>query len=793
MRVSKYNLHIELDFEKSKFKGKVAIQLESDQNAVLNAVGLDIQSVSSSGKNLRFKQADEDLIVETGPFDGRLDISYNGSITDGLAGVYRAPYDGTHIVTTHFEAAQARRLLPCVDRPDVKAVFKLTLTIPKDLDSISNMPVESVDITGSRKTVAFRETPRMSTYLLYLGVGKFEEQTASLPQTDVILATTPGKSKLGTFALDEAKKALQFYERYYGIPYQLPKLHLIAVPEFGAGAIENWGAITFREVALLQDANSSTRSRKRVSEIVAHEIAHQWFGNLVTMEWWNDIWLNESFATLMAFKVVDSLHPEWRLWEDFLLDETAGAMGRDCLKNTHPIEVPVKLPDEIEQVFDAISYGKGASILRMIEAYIGKEAFEDGIRRYLSAHAYGNATGNDLWTTLGEASELQVQRIMASWITQPGFPVVTAQLGEGKLILRQARFILTGSSEEALWPIPITLELNGQTRSFLMEKESLILDAKDVKSLRINIDRTGFYVVHYQDLENLVWASALSAVDRWGIVSDAFPFLLSERLNFTQYTSILEKFAKEQDYLPAHEVSDQLSILYTILRAQITEISRIFHRSQLEILRKKRDENSRILRGLMAGRLTLVDDAYAAEMATKFNEYEKVEPDMKQAVVLAYARSTSDYSTLLKGYRESASDEDRVRYLNAMTAFRNELLIKRTLDFALSGEVKRQDVRTVILAAAEKPEAKNVTWAWLQSNVEKLRSLYQDTGILSGTLLSLIPILGIGRITEIEEYFNRHQMLEADVGITAGLEKLKAYDRLVSSITKNVSPETPEQ
>ena len=422
MHIGRYDLAIDVNFEKSTFKGKVAIQLESEQNVVLNAVDLDIQTVTSSGKNLRFKQADEDLIVETGPFDGTLDIAYNGSITDSLAGLYRAPYGGTHIVTTHFEAAQARRMLPCVDRPDIKAVFKLKLTIPKDLNAISNMPVESTAISGSRKTVIFRETPRMSTYLLYLGVGKFEEQRATLPKTDIILATTPGKSKLGTFALDEAKKVLRFYEMYYGIPYPLPKLHLIAVPEFAAGAMENWGAITFREVALLQDANSTTRSRRRVSGIVAHEIAHQWFGDLVTMKWWNDIWLNESFATFMAFKVADSLHPEWRRWDDFLLDETAGAMGRDCLMNTHPIEVPVKLPDEIEQVFDAISYGKGASILRMIEAYVGKEAFEDGIRRYLSQHAYGNATGNDLWTTLDEVSGRQVQQIMVGWIRQPGFP-----------------------------------------------------------------------------------------------------------------------------------------------------------------------------------------------------------------------------------------------------------------------------------------------------------------------------------------------------------------------------------
>ncbi len=424
----------------------------------------------------------------------------------------------------------------------------------------------------------------------------------------------------------------------------------------------------------------------------------------------------------------------------------------------------------------------------MIEAYIGKEAFEDGIRRYLSKHAYGNATGNDLWTALGEVSDRQVKRIMVDWIRQPGFPVVTAQLNDGKLNLRQARFTLTGSSKGALWPIPITVELNGQTRSLLMENESLILDVGDVKSLRINTDRTGFYIVHYQGLENLVWESGLSAVDRWGMISDAFLFLLAGKVTFAQYASILEKFIKEQDYLPASEVSDQLSTLHTILPAQIAKISAAFHRSQLEIHREKRDENSRILLGLVAGRLTLVDDKYAAEMAGRFNEYENVEPDMKQAVLLAYARSTSDYDSLLKGYRESESDEDRVRFLNAMTAFRNKQLIRQTLEFTLSGEVKRQDIRAVILAAAEKPQAKDVIWGWLHSNLAKLRSLYQDTGILSSTFLSLIPILGVGRINEIEEYFDSHKIPEADVGIKAGLEKLKAYDRLVSSITRNDSP-----
>jgi tricorn protease interacting factor F2/3 len=673
-------------------------------------------------------------------------------------------------------------MFPCVDRPDAKAEFRLTVSIVKDLVAISNMPVESVTSNGSRKIVTFGKTPRMSTYLLYLGVGKFEERTERLGKVDIILATIPGKVGLGGFAQVEAKKAIEFYEKYYGISYKLPKVHLIAVPEFAMGAMENWGAITFRETALLLDANSSTRSRRRVSEVVAHELAHQWFGNLVTMEWWDDIWLNESFATLMAYKVLDSIHPDWRVWDEFLRGETGGAMARDRLKNTHPIEVKVESPDEIEQIFDAISYGKGASILRMIEAYIGKQAFEEGIQRYLSKHAFGNASGDDLWASLEEVSGEHVRRIMTSWIKQPGYPLITVQVSNGKVKLRQERFLISGAADIGTWPIPIVMDVDGQTRSLLFEKTEESFEFGNVKSLRVNLERTGFYLVRYLDCEDLFWKSNHSPTDRWGLVSDSFALLLAGKLSFADYVSLIERFIQEKSYLPANEVSDQLSLLNTILPSKTSQLSTTFHRSQLQILREDRDENASILRGTVASRLTLVDKSYATELAPQFKEFQSVEPDMKQAVALAYARSTSDYDSLLKAYRGSKSDEDRVRLLNAMTAFNNELLIKRSLEFAMSGEVKRQDVRTVILAASEKPDAKNVTWAWLQTNLEKLRSLYQNTGILSGTLLSIIPILGIRRISEFENYFDQYKMPDAEVGIRAGLEKLKSYDRLVKSI-----------
>ena len=773
---------MDMDVQKLKFSGIVRIQLQSEQDAVLNSVGLDIQRIVLNEKSIQFKQSGEALIVETGPFDGILEVTYAGTIPDSLAGIYRAPYDHTQIVTTHFEAAQARRMLPCIDHPDAKAEFKIAVKIDQELTAISNMPIESVIPDGERKLVTFQKTPRMSTYLLYLGVGKFEERTEKLGKTDVIMATTPGKVKLGEFSQEEAKKAIDFFESYYAIPYKLPKIHLIAVPEFAMGAMENWGAITFRESALLIDTNSSTRARKRVAEIVDHELAHQWFGNLVTMKWWDDIWLNESFATFMAFKVVNSLHTDWRIWEDFMRNETAGAMGRDCLKNTHPIQVPVESPDEIEQIFDQISYGKGASILRMIEAYIGEDAFQKGIRQYLSNHAYSNATGNELWNTLEKCSNKPVQKIMSGWIQQPGYPMLTVEVRDGKLVLHQERFLTSGASEKSVWPIPITLEINGDLQSTLMDSPEQILDTGPIKSLKLNLDRTGFYQVRYVGSENLLWNGSLSAIDQWGIVFDAFAFLLSGKIAFTDYMSLLKRFATEVEYLPIHEISDQLSFLYTIARPRISDFSRTFHRSQLDMLRENTDENGMVLREAVANRLTLVDDIYSRELATKFRNYELVTPDMKQAVALAFARSTEDYDSLLAAYRKSNSDEDKIRLLTAMTTFTNAPLVSQTLDFTLTAEVKRQDTRIILVTATGNPDARNTTWKWLQANIGKLQELYEGTGILSGTFLSIIPMLGIGRVEDMKTFFTQHKIPDAEVGIRAGLEKLLVYDRLAKTL-----------
>jgi len=782
MQVRSYSLFLDLDFQNLQFMGRVLIELQSERDVILNSIGLKILNSRANDKTFHFEWSGENLIIRTGSFKGTLEVEYAGSIPDLLVGIYRAPYDNTYMLTTQFEAAHARRMFPCIDHPDYKAEFKLTLKINRDLEAISNMPIESAKVEDDKKVVSFQKTPRMSTYLLYLGVGKFEEAKERLGDIDLIFASSAGKARKGQFALEAAKKSLEFYQSYFGISYMLPKVHLITVPEFAAGAMENWGAITFREAALEVDEKSSFKTRRRVAEVVAHELAHQWFGNLVTMKWWNDLWLNESFATFMGYKVVDAKYPEWMVWQEFLIDEASGAMARDSLKSTHPIEVDIKSPNEIEQIFDEISYGKGACILRMIEAYLGADDFRKGVENYLTQHKFSNATGKELWSSLEEVSGKQIERIMSEWIRKPGYPVVTAMMSGGKLVLRQERFLLSGEYEKEVWPIPVTMRLDGDFNRLLLDTEEIAIDVKDVKSLKLNVDHAGFYRVYYKGIYDLVWKSELSVFDRWAVIFDAAAFLIAGKMPFSEYLSLVKRYYREQDYLPAREVSDQLIFLYLILPSRVAEISREFYRSQLNILEGKTDENSSILRGIMAGRLAMVDEAYAKELGARFHDYEKVEPDMRAAVALAYARAFSNFEQIVGQYRKSLSDEERTRLLDAMASFKETSLVALSLGLALSGEVKRQDIGSMILSAAANPDARDLAWIWLKVNIGRLLKLYEGTGRLSRILLSVIPILGVGRVEEVERFFEENKIPEAEKGIEAGIEKLKIYDRLVENV-----------
>ena len=781
--VREYDLFLDVDFVGLKYTGKVVVNLEATGNISLDAVGQQINAVRSGTSKIPFKHTGKVLEIQTGKFSGPLEIDFNGKVSDNFTGFYKASYGDGYILSTHLEAVQARKVIPCLDHPAFKAEFKVRVRADASLSVISNMPVESETKEGDKKTVTFKKSPKMSTYLLYLGVGKFAQNKGQHGKTDLYAAYADRPTvKINTdFSFDATRKVLDFYESYFGIPFQLPKLHNIAVPEFAYGAMENWGAITYREILLHVDKDTSVRAKKAVAHVIAHEIAHMWFGDLVTMKWWDDLWLNESFATFMDYKSTDRAYPDWRVWQDFVRTSTSGAMGRDSLTRTHPIMAKVHDPEEIEELFDEISYGKGASILRMIEAYIGSENFKRGVAQYLQKFRYSNASGHDLWSSLQEASGTDVSRIMEGWISQEGFPVIKASIAGSKIVLEQERFLLTGGHSEQSWPIPVTMNVDGKTQSFLLDKKKSEVNLPTAtRSLKLNADQTGFYVVHYQgkELQDLVWKGRLSSLDRWGLINDAKAFLLSGRMPFKEYLGLIDKYEKEEEYLPAIEVSDQLSFLYQIAPSKLKETARRFHSTSIKIFENKMDDNSTTLKGIIAARLTLLDDAYAKTAGSKFNDLAGVEPDMKRSVVMGYARSSNDCDGLLSKYVKSTTDEERLRVLEGLVSFKTPELTAKTLDFALSGKVKRQDVRNVLLYATANPDSRTVVWEWFKKNMDKLEKMYAGTAQFSIILREFFSIVGVGRRAEVEKFFSEHKAIGADIA----LERLKIYDNLAQRI-----------
>jgi len=484
-----YELKFEPSFHNFKFNGTETITLnlsKSTNSIILDAAELTIkkchavQGTKIISAKPSINEKNERLTIKLAKKikgKAKLCIEFTGILNDRLLGFYKSQYKDKkgrtkYLATTQFEAADARRAFPCWDEPAVKATFDVSLLVDKHLDAISNMPVTSKKNVGSKILYKFGRTPIMSTYLLYLGVGEFEYLYGKLRNIKIRIVTTKGNKNKGKLSLDFTKKFLGEYEKYFGIKYPLPKLDMIAIPDFAAGAMENWGAITFREAILLYDPKtSSTRTKQYIAEVISHEIAHQWFGNLVTMKWWNDLWLNESFATFMATKIVNKFYPEWDLWDQFLDDAMLEAMSLDALKNSHPINVNVKHPAQIREIFDAISYDKGGSVLRMLENYVGIENFRKGLKHYLTKHRYSNAEGQDLWKSIGKIAHKPVETMMKTWIDQVGYPVVNVKRDNSKISLTQKRFLSDGSRvSKNKWAIQIQIEEGNHENSILMKE-----------------------------------------------------------------------------------------------------------------------------------------------------------------------------------------------------------------------------------------------------------------------------------------------------------------------------------
>ena len=790
MNVQAYYLKLEVDYRTLAFRGHLRIEGTPDGPEVfLNAVGLTVSQARAGSTLLEVRPdpAHQEVVLSGLPSrTTSVELDYEGTVlTDKLVGFYRSHFGEGYLLTTQFAATEARRMLPCIDRPDRKAVFHVSVTVPKELEVVFNTPAESITETDGTRTFRFQPTPRMATYLLYLGIGQFDAVRGRAGDVALAVYTPPGRGTAGAYALGLAEKLLPEFERYYGIPYPLPKLDLVAVPEFWAGAMENWGAIAFSEMALLADSGTSTPRRRGIAETTAHEMAHMWFGNLVTMTWWSDIWLNESFATFMSYRILDRTFPEFDSWSDFLPRWSASAFRGDSLHSTHPIFQPVQSADEINQIFDDISYGKGASVLRMIERYLGEETFRKGINAYLQRFQYANASHEDLWTALEEVSQSPVRRIMEEWISRPGLPMLIVRVIGDRLTIDQRRFFYGGQHAEESWPVPVVARIDGVERRVLLEGPHTEIPLTTNEPPFLNVDASGFYRVLY-DMHTLDQIREdflkLSGLDQWAVVHDLAPFVQTGDLDLAQYLAFLRVGEAATLYAVVSQFGRSGLALDLLLddHPEFLEGYRNFLRAQterlgLEPLPGEPTTNGTLREDLLSQRVW-VDAEFARSLAARYDEYDRVNPDARDAIATAFVRAggAAEFEIVLRRFRSTTSEGEMFRLLGALTASTDPALVERVLLMAERREILLSLVPAAILGAARNSSARAMAWAWFRRNLDTFAESFLGTGLTSRVLELGLQRLGIGREAEVREFFRNRTVPEGSHGIAKGLELLAA-------------------
>ncbi|OWP54778.1 MAG: hypothetical protein B2I18_06045 [Cuniculiplasma sp. C_DKE] len=783
-----YDIYYKIDVEKLSFSGKETISGESDKSIWLNYSGIAIESFRVNGKETPFETDEKEqsircLVPYTGKFE--IEIYFSGKIDESLNGIYYSRENGFVFVSTQFEATGARYAFPCVDNPEFKAEFRVTMDIPSDYDGISNMPPERIEDHEGRKIITFQKTPKMSTYLLYMGASRYDMLEGKHEEKPIYLASAKGKMQASKIPIGMASDTLTFFEDYFDIKYQLPKLHLIAVPEFAFGAMENWGAITFREIELMVNESTSSAILKRVDEVISHELAHQWFGDLVTMKWWDDLWLNESFATFMSYKALEHKHPEWEIMGEMVTGETGGAMTGDSLRNTHPIHVEVKNPDEISQIFDEISYGKGGSILRMIEAFVEPDNFRNGVREYLKGHSFGNAIGQNLWESIEKVSKKPVSKIMDAWITKAGYPQIEASVNGNKIKLHQTRFFLDGSPDNTLWPIPLTVVYSDGVKSFLMDEEEMEIPLQNFQY--INSNRTGFYRVKYDGElnENIkkVAPTTMDKFSRWGLISDYSSLYFSRKISIDELISILNMFQSDMEYMVMDEISGIIMSLHNILHnsRKIDSFGISYLNGMLNSLgpfKSGEPINITVIRGRMQSVLSLIDLDYAKKTANRFSDFEKVSPDERQSVAYAYAMAKNDLEGLLKKLETLRVDEDKIKIISAMGHLKGNENLTAVWGLIRDGKIKKQDSFRAIMAASGEAQNRQFIVDNMEEIVSTLDRFFEGTGYTSRFLESMIPYLGLQDEKSVKEYISGKNEPSWEKGVRKGLEYLNIYKKV---------------
>ncbi len=791
---SRYDLRIAPDLAAGTFEGTETVEVtvrDPVSQVVLNSAELQILAVSIQdgrgetipGTALLDEATEQARLVfpkELSPGPWQLSLAFSGHLSDRLRGFYRSivkappdprsPGDADEtggdkpnelLAVTQFEATDARRAFPCWDEPSFKAVFQVTLVIGTDLTAISNTAIvgeRAIPETG-KKVVCFAPTIRMSTYLVAFIIGRLEATEAvTVDGTPIRVWCVPGKTSLARFALEVAAFSLHFFRAYYAIPYPGDKLDLIAIPDFAFGAMENLGAITFRETALLVDEKTATHPElTRVADVVAHEVAHMWFGDLVTMAWWNGIWLNEAFATFMEILAVDACKPEWQRWVTFSVSRAA-ALRVDALRSSRAIEFEVVAPQDAEAMFDVLTYEKGGAVLRMLEQYLGPPVFRDGVRKYLADHQFGNAETADLWRALGEVSGRPIPAILDGWIFRPGYPMVTVRTENAgqTLCLSQCHFTyLAGGDEDSdRWQVPITLRMavNGQARTvrlLLSSTEERVALPGRLDWVVANEGGHGFYRVRYAPdlLRKLVDRpfGILLPIERFNLLNDTWASALAGSCPIDEYLDLTGKFREETDrnvwtallesfeYLDRVIASPDRPGLEALVRDRLgPAVARLGWSptpAESELVRQLRGE---LLTGL--GTLgndgtiqTTVRDLYARYRA----EPSTVDPNVAAALIgiLAYSGGQAEYAEFLEGFKQSRIPQEERRYLFSLAGFRDPALIRQTLHLTVNGDVRSQDAPYLMRSLLMNVHARDLAWGFLKDHWETMEHRYPLSGL----------------------------------------------------------------
>lgn len=746
-----YDIYLDISREKKKFHGKTVVIGDAQEELVkLNQKYLKITSVKVDQKKADFNYNDKDEVIniEAGKIGKmKIEVDFEGKLTDTMMGIYPSYYevDGEkkQLIGTQFETTFARQAFPCVDEPEAKATFALAIKFDEKPGEsiISNQPEEKF----KDGVHYFKPTLRMSSYLVAFVFGDMQRKlTKTKSGVEIgVFATRAHQAKELDFALDIAKRSIEFFEDFYETPYPLEHSYQVALPDFSAGAMENWGCVTYREAYLLLDPdNTSLEMKQLVATVIAHELAHQWFGDLVTMKWWDNLWLNESFANMMEYVAIDALEPNWKIWEMFQTSEVPAALQRDATDGVQSVHVMVNDPAEIDALFDsAIVYAKGSRMLVMVRALLGDEALREGLKNYFAAHKYGNATGDDLWKALGEASGLDIGAIMHSWLEQPGYPVVNAKVEDGKLVLTQKQFFIgEGKEVGRKWQIP--LNSNYAAVPKIMKDEKLVvgdyadLIADNGVPFRLNVGNNSDFIVKYDktlldDILNHI--DELDAVDKLQLLQDFRLLAEGGHMSYADIVPLLPKFADSTSPI----VNNALYRIMTTLRNFVIpdskeekDLKKLYNLlsekqvKRLGLLPKAGESNDDNLTRpyVVAASLYAGNDETINGLHTIYSEnsdnLESISADIRSAVLVNEVKNFGNmtlFDKLLKKYQETSDASLKQDLCAGITSTKMPEIIDAIVDdFENSEIIKPQDLRAWYRNVLANPFGQEQAWNWIR-------------------------------------------------------------------------------